>query len=370
MQARVFQGDGQAEPGASRGARTRRIGSPEAIEDMRDAVVGQSHSVVAHGDGSSRAILCHGDVDRLALAVLHGVVEEVAEDPIDAPGIAFDGAGVHESRHDDLAAAPLGERARGFSGPLHQGNQVDYLEVEDGSTRVVSRDLEQITEEVLESIELVLEQLGRPCRRRIQLAPALEEQVGGHADRRKRGAQLMRHVGNEALLHRGEFFEAVNLLLEACCHVVEGHGETREVVLSPHGHALAQVTLGELLRDARCRANGSDDLARDDRGHCPEEHDEEDAGADDGTAHQIEGACLVREREEVVELVGADIRHSERCAHDDAGRTATVEIADLGVGPRLSPCGHHGVAQFRRDACIRHEIGAALGGSTVDLASQ
>ena len=337
---------------------------------MRDAVVRQSHSVVAHGDGSSGAILRDGDVDRLAFAVLHGVVEEVAEDPIDAPGIAFDGAGVHESRHDDLAAAPLGERARGLSGSLHQGDQVDCLEVEDGGTGVVSRDLEQITEEVLESIELVLEQLGRPCGRRIQLAPALEEQVCGHADRRERGAQLVRHVGNEALLHRGEFLEAVNLLLETCCHVVEGHGETREVVLSLHGHALAQVTLGELLCDARCRSNGSDNLARDDRSHGSEEHDEQDSGADDGTAHQIEGAGLVREREEVVELVGADIRHSERCAHDDAGRTATVEIADLGIGPRLSSCGHHGVAQIRRDACIGHEVGAALGSSTFDLAGQ
>ena len=75
--------------------------------------------------------------------------------------------------------------------------QVDVLEVEDGSAGVEPADLEQVGQQRLEPVELGLQELGGPRGHGVELSARVVQHVAGHPDRRERGAQLVRDVGDE-----------------------------------------------------------------------------------------------------------------------------------------------------------------------------
>ena len=60
----------------------------------------------------------------------------------------------------------------------------------------------------------------------------------------------MGDVRNKSLLNEREILQSVDLILQACGHIVEGHGETCEIIFTAHLHALPQMPLGKLLSDA------------------------------------------------------------------------------------------------------------------------
>ena len=87
VQRGVLERDREAESGAARGALARRVGAPEAVEDALDALGSHADAVIAHGDRHGILVAVDVDDDRLALAVVDGVAEQVLQDATDATGV-------------------------------------------------------------------------------------------------------------------------------------------------------------------------------------------------------------------------------------------------------------------------------------------
>ena len=68
---------------------------------------------------------------------------------------------------------------------------------------------------------------------------------GGHPDRGQRGAQFVRDIGDEPLLHLGQRGQLRDLLLQAAGHVVEGGSQPGQLVLAPDFQPLLQLARGQ-----------------------------------------------------------------------------------------------------------------------------
>ncbi len=132
----------------------------------------------------------------------------------------------------DRRAPPVREGLGRSDDPRHRAAQVDRGEVEGRGAGVEAADLEQVGQQQLEAVEFTLEQLGRTAHDGVEVGARVIEEVAGHANRRQRGAQLVRDVGDEALLHPAQSFELADLRLEAVGHRVERRAEQGEVVLA------------------------------------------------------------------------------------------------------------------------------------------
>ncbi len=208
-------------------------------------------AVIADGDGGRLAVRRHGHHHVASLTVLHRVDEQVAQDPLHPAPVHLGHAGLHGQPELDAAAAALRELLRVVRAPAHDVAQVRGLGVERRDVRVVPADLEQVGEQGLEPLDLALQQLGAARGRRVKVFPRLEEDLRGHPDRRHRGPQLVRDVGDELALHLGQFLKLVQLLLEAGGHVVERGGERGEVVGAADDHPLLKLAGGQPLRGPR-----------------------------------------------------------------------------------------------------------------------
>ena len=124
-------------------------------------------------------------------------------------------------------------------------------DVEGGRPGVEPADLEQVGEQLLEPVELVVQQLGRPGHRRVEVGARVVDEVGGHPDRRQRGAQLVRDVGDEPLLHAGQALELADLGLQAVGHLVERLGQPGQVVLAAGPHPLVEPARRRAARRRR-----------------------------------------------------------------------------------------------------------------------
>ena len=259
--------------------------------------------------------------------MLERVDDQVAQDALDAAGIHL-GVARAVGGHRDGAAPAVCDRLGGLHGPGHGGPQVGDLGVEGRGPGVEAADLQQVCEQLLEPVELVVQQLGRPGHRGLEAGARVVDQVGGHPDRRQGGAQLVRHVGDEPLLHPREAFELADLGLQAVGHLVEGLGQPGQVVLTAGPHALVEPTRREALGDEGRAADRADHLA----GHHPGDHaDEEDQGqaADqEGPRDQVEGGLLPLHREHGIQVVAARQRRLD-LRPDDHGRDV---VARLRVG--------------------------------------
>ena len=146
--------------------------------------------------------------------------------------------------------------------------------------------------------------------------PGLVQHVGRHPHRRQRGAQLVRHVGDEAPLHPGQVLELADLALQAGRHPVERRRQPGQVVLAAHPHPLVEPARGEPLGDAGGHPDRRDDLPGDQPGDAAEQHDQGERAHQQRAADQAEGVLLLVEREDVVELVRPDAGDLDRCPHD------------------------------------------------------
>ena len=108
---------------------------------------------------------------------------------------------------DELGALARREGAVGIDGPVDRGPQVAGLDLEHRRSGVEAADLEQVGEQRLEAVELVVQQLRRARHGRLEAAAGVVDEVARHPDRRQRRAQLVRDVGDEALLHPREVLE-------------------------------------------------------------------------------------------------------------------------------------------------------------------
>ncbi len=283
-------------------------------------------TTVAAGDRGER------DLDGRARGVGSGVVQQVAEDPLQPPRI-----GVHHDRlrrqHDGR-----GRVARRHDG-RHQPAEVDRLDRRLLRRGVEAGDLEQVVDQRPQPAHVRDQQLrGPPPVRRQPVERALEER-GLRDERGQRRPELVRHVRHEPPVLALRLLQPRDGHLERVGHPVE--------VLGPAGH----------LDRAAGRDPGIEVAVRDPpRGPCPGGDRPEDAagdqaGRDEGEQDRDQPARKQAEPELCERILDGPRREHEverwagRLAPaDDEGRLATDRLPRVA---QLAP--GHDVAQRRRD---------------------
>ncbi len=356
MQPRVLQGDGQPQARTAGGTRACRVGPPEAAEDAGRLTGLEPDAVVAHRHRDRPARRGELDDDVLALAVLDGVDDEVAQHPLHPPGVRLGDDGLLGAHDPDLRALALGQRFGPADHPAHDHAQIDRLGLQGRRARVEAADLQQVREQRLEPVQLVGEQLGRPSGDRIEVHARVMDDVGGHPHGRQRRPQLVRHVRHKAALHPRQVLQLLDLQLQVLRHLVEGLTEPSDVVLAGDLHPLLKPAGGQPLGDPRSHPHRRDDLPDHEPGDGPEQYDDEEAGRRQRALDQAQRLLLLGEREEVVQLVRVVVRIVDLLA-DDKGRlgllvgvvedprVALSRHRRVGVDPLPQGLGHAG----RRD---------------------
>ena len=106
----------------------------------------------------------------------------------------------------------------------------------------------------------------------------------------------MGNVRYESLLHPGEFFQLGDLRVDTFGHGVEGASQLIQIVVTPNGQTLIQVTRRQPFGGLSCRANRHDDLP----GHNPCDHaqesDQHESRSQDRTTYKVECLLLLTER--------------------------------------------------------------------------
>ncbi|CAB5034461.1 unannotated protein [freshwater metagenome] len=144
MQARILERNGQAEPGATGGARPSRICSPEPIEHKRRLAGPEPDTVISNRYGNRVVVRGHRDLDRTALAVLDRVHHQIAQHPVDPTSIGLDEAEPGRQQHVDLGVLARGDHRCRVDDALHEYAQIDRGGIEDRSARIKPADLQQV----------------------------------------------------------------------------------------------------------------------------------------------------------------------------------------------------------------------------------
>nr|MCF0103345.1 hypothetical protein [Streptomyces sp. MH191] len=344
VQPGVLQGDRQPETGAAGGARACRVRPPEAAEHPGRLPRLESHPVVAHRHRhrAARGGQLHEDV--APLTVLHGVDDQVAQHALHAPGVGLGHDGLLVAHDPYSGSLALGERFGPADHPPHDLAQVDRLGLQRRRARVEPADLQQVGEQCLEAVELVGEEFRRPCGHRVEVHPGVVDDVGRHPHGGQRGAQLVRDVRDEPPLHPRQVLELLDLELQVLRHLVEGLAQAGDVVLAGDLHAFLQASRGQPLGDPGRHPHRGDDLAHDEPGDRPEQDDDEQSRRRQRALDQAERLLLLREREEVVQLVGVAVGVVDLPADDQSGLRLALALGvdDAGValhrpGARVDP---------------------------------
>ena len=198
-------------------------------------------------------------------------------------------------------------------------DQIDRRRREHGRTGVEPGDLQQVTEQGLEPVELVLQQLGRAGGDRVELVPGLVQHLRRHPDRGQRGPQLMGDVGHERLLDVGEVLELGDLLLQLLGHVVHRRRQPGEVVLAPHLHPVVEVARRQALGRPSGRPDRSHHLAGHQRRDEGQQDDQDRPGRPGGRPQEAERVDLLVQREDEIDLVRPRAGQRQLRAADQAG---------------------------------------------------
>ena len=202
---RLSDGDGQSEPVALAAA----LGT-EPLRTAGQQVVREARAVIAYGH--------HRPVDRQdhrRAAVLVCVGDQIAEDPFQPPPVRLDPHVPRSAAGFRSHDADLGLRPRRAHHPFGERRQFVHGEIDLLGTGVEAGDLQQILRQRPHGADPVPHQLGRPAGR---------QQLGGGRETGQRGAQLVRHIGGEALFCQ-------QFALERGRHRVQRAGDDRHLVL-------------------------------------------------------------------------------------------------------------------------------------------
>ncbi len=172
----------------------------------------QPDTVVAHHHGDGVVVAGQRDVDRAALAVVHGVRHEVAHDPLDPArvdlGVDPDGQVQPQRRAGISSANPRTASTARVTTPCMSTRSAVRSATPASSRLISSRSREQR----LEPVELRHQQLRAAPQRGQQLVPGGVQDVGGHPDGGQRRAQLVADVRGEPPLQRAELLELADLV--------------------------------------------------------------------------------------------------------------------------------------------------------------
>jgi hypothetical protein len=351
VQAGVLERDRQAEARATGRAGASGVGAPEPGEDVGRLTRPQTDAVVLDDDRHGIRPDTDVDVDGPTLTVLDGVDDEVAQDALD-PALVDLGLGRLVGQVEgDHAPPPVSQRPGGLDDAAQGAAQVDRLDVEGGGAGVEAADLEEVGEQFLEPVELTGEQLGGAGHRGVEAGAGVVDDVDGHPDRRERGAQFVRDVGDEALLHGGQPLELADLRLQAVGHGVERRREDGEVVLAARRHPFVELAGRQPLGDLAGAAHRGDDLPGDDPRDGADEQGQGEAGDGERVRDEVHRRDLLPQRVDEVEVVGAGVGHLDDAADDDR-REVLAADGDLA---------HLGLLATRGCRDGRLELGAHLG---------
>ena len=155
----VLARDGQTEARAAGLAHPGGVGSPESIEDVGGLLLGQAYPPVGDLDGDGALAADHQDPHGLALGVLEGVDDEVADDSLDPPRLDL-GLRVSARLDDDLHPVGFGERLLGLDDGVGDLPQIRLGARQRHRSGVVAGNLEKVGEHDVEVDELVVLQFG------------------------------------------------------------------------------------------------------------------------------------------------------------------------------------------------------------------
>ena len=289
----------------------------------------EAAAVVPDRDRDRVPVPGHGDHHVPALAVLDRVVQQVAQDPLDAAPVHLGDARLGGQPEVDPGAAPRGQLLGVGRGPPDQVAHVGRLGVQGGRVGVVPADLQQVAEQRLEPLQLALEQFRRPGRGRQQVVARREQHVRRDPDRGQRGAQLVRHVGDELPLHLGQLLQLAQLLLQAGRHVIERPGQGGQVVGATDRHPLLELAIGQPLGRLGRFPDRHDHPPGDQRDDADQQHDQGQPATEHGPLHQGQRLLLLFHREQVVQL---GTRADHTADGQPGNRRPAVQVAHLRRG--------------------------------------
>ena len=131
---------------------------------------------------------------------------------------------------------------------LNWGTHIHHRAGQVSHARVMARNLQQVRQQSLKTIQLTDHQLTGSTLRRLQRILIRSNHVRSHTHRGQRRTQLMRHVGCELTLQVTVLLQLINLPGKLVRHVVEGQGQHRHLVLPLNRHTLTQMACCEPLR--------------------------------------------------------------------------------------------------------------------------
>ncbi|ARX88241.1 hypothetical protein SMD44_07728 [Streptomyces alboflavus] len=244
MQPCVLPGDGESEA-AALGAGARGVRLVEAVEDVRQHLVGDAGAVV--GDVDHQGLRCGGRPDGDGSgAVAQGVADQVGEDDVDAPRVDPDARILLRKLGDHLVRlAPAAQLKR----LVDDGAEAHVVQAQLGGARVEAGDLHQVLDHGGQLAGLVADEqdrVGGVRGQRLRTGVLVQGvRDGGH--RGERGPQLVRDVGGEPAgvgLHPPQLG---GVLLQRGGHGVERARQGGEFVLARDVEAGTEGARGDLL---------------------------------------------------------------------------------------------------------------------------
>ena len=220
-------GDGQTEPRA--GPTAGLVGPVEPVEDALLGAGRHTHAVVGHRELDDRATLGDRDPDVAAVGgELHRVVDEDPQQLGEQVLVAGDRPGRRTGKTDH---PPRVQRGRLPAHRLGQGADVDRFPAQLDPAAVGPGQREQVLDEPAHPHRLA----GDVAQRLVPVGRTgvgvLQQELGVVADRRQRGAQLVRGVRGEPLLGGQRAGDPAVGLLQPVHHRVEARREPADGVL-------------------------------------------------------------------------------------------------------------------------------------------
>jgi hypothetical protein len=87
----ILERDRQAQTCSARRARSRRISAPEPVEYQRRLPWTQPDAKVPNRHGDRLVVLPDLNIDTSLTTMLHGIVDEIADDAVNSTRVAIDG---------------------------------------------------------------------------------------------------------------------------------------------------------------------------------------------------------------------------------------------------------------------------------------
>lgn len=132
--------------------------------------------------------------------VVDGIGNQIAQDPFYPTRIDLRDHLLGGQIHQQLDTGLLGQVAHIAERVVDRCAQVDRLNRQLGHPGVMPRDLQQVVEQRLESVQLANHQLGGPPQRGVEVGAVVIDQVGRHPHRGQRRTQFVADVGGEPAL--------------------------------------------------------------------------------------------------------------------------------------------------------------------------